>query len=155
MTTNIKKNFQPIVHLLEKNKNKKVSAILAEVIALTEAKVQASTSHIDENGNVIAVYCYFHKQWELVENVPYGKKASSTTGLNTMCKAGVSAWTKQQRAIKQVGTKLINMLEAGEIQLEDMADKKAELTNEAMKVEDEAPTGYATLEEALEAHKAS
>ena len=149
----VKKVFQPLVDFLIHNKGKKVSTILNDIIKMTAAKVQTKTSITDEDGNVIAIFCYYHKQWERLDEVEYGRKASSSTGYNTMCKIGVSKWTKQQRAIKAVGSKLISMLENGEIEPNDLADVKEALLKEAKQVDDsDKPKGYATEEEARQAN---
>jgi len=96
----IKKPYVSLVEFLESNKNKNVSSILEEVKLMCESKKVASTVIYDENGKLIAVFCYYHKQWELVKDVPYGSKANTQSGLNTMCKVGVSKWTKAQRDAK-------------------------------------------------------
>jgi len=150
MTINTKKAFIPLVEFLKENENKKVSTILADILKMTEARVQQSTSVSDEDGNVIAIFCYYHKQWELVKDVEYGKKASSSTGYNSMCKIGVSKWTKQNTKVKKVGNTILELLEAGEITTDEIADTKERLITEA-KVLDETdkPEGFETSEEAL------
>jgi len=146
MTT--KKMFVELVDFLEANKTKKVSAILEEVKQMTQQKTQLKTVIFDENKNVVAVFCYYHKQFELVNDVPYGKKASSTSGLNTMCKVGVSKWTKQNRRIKDVNQKVLELLETGEIKSDQIGDYKEKLIEEAKTMDTEdMPTGYLTVEE--------
>jgi len=150
MTIITKKAFVEIVELLEKNKNKKVSTILGQIKEMTAQKSNLKTFAVDDKGAVVAVFCYYHKQWELVADVPYGKKASSTTGLNTMCKVGVSAWTKQNNAVKKVGSAVLALLEAGTIEATEIADTKERLIAEAKAINTEdMPEGFATSEEAL------
>ncbi len=138
--SNVKKAFQPLYELLEANKSKKIATMLPEILELI-AKSKNSGSDTgrnfvkDQDGNVIAVYCYYHKQWELVEHVPYGKKASNTsTGLNTMCKLGVSAWTKQQRIFARDKDALLNDFIADLITKEEMNEKLDVINAEVTKI---------------------
>lgn len=110
--SNIKKAFQPIIELLEANVNVKVATILDKAIALTEAKTggggRASNTIVkDGKDNVTHIFCYYHKRWEDVKLVEYGKKASSPTGLSNMCKEGTSAWSKQQAEAKKAKEQLL------------------------------------------------
>ena len=148
----IKKSFVEVVSFLEANKNKKVSSILEEIYKMTEQSNKSKTFLLDSNGEVFAIYCYYHKQWELLTEVEFGKKASSTTGFNTMCKIGVSHWTKQNNAVKKIGETVLNMLENNEIQADEISSTKEKLTAEAKEINtDNMPIGYATEEEAIEA----
>jgi len=150
MTINTKKVYVELVEFLEANKNKKVSTILEQVKEMTKQKVSAKTSLTNETGEVVAIYCYYHKQWEILADVPYGKKASSTTGFNTMCKVGVSNWTKQNNAIKKVGETVLSKLESGEIGAADIADTKAKLIAEAKEINtDNMPEGFESTEAVL------
>ena len=115
--TAIKKQYVELIELLEASKNKKVSTILEEVKALCEAKKGGSdgkTFEKDADGNVTKVYCWYHKQWEDVAEVEYGNKKGTATGLNTMCKQGVSSWTKQQRIAKQARDEVLTRVASGE-----------------------------------------
>lgn len=119
---------------LEENAKKKVSSISEDLLSMI-AKLSVPKSSgagknfiKDAEGNIIAVFCYYHKMWELVEHIPYGKKASNaSTGLNTMCKEGVSNWTKQQKAFKQGESELLTKLAVGEVDISDLATLKQEL----------------------------
>lgn len=143
-----KKQFQSLVEFLEANKDKKIKDVLNEIYAQTALKVQAKTALVDKDGKVLAVFCYYHKQWEVLDEVEYGKKASSTTGFNTMCKIGTSKWTKQNNAIKQVDNTILNLLESGELKLEDIKDKKEELIIKLKFIDTEdMPNGYQDVEE--------
>jgi hypothetical protein len=131
----IKKQYTELHTFLTENSNKKVSTILPELIELMSRKNnssgQANTFHKDADGNVIAIYCYYHKKWELVADVEYGAKAGTATGLNTMCKEGVSNWTKQQRAKKQAEASLLSLLSAGEMDVSEIGAKQAEIAEDA------------------------
>lgn len=130
----VKKNFESIYQLLLDNQNKKVSAILPQLVELMEPKVAAKTHKVDEEGNVTHVFCYYHKEWEAVSEVPYGKKASTTTGLNTMCKEGVSNWTKQQRELKVTKEDILTKVASGEIQPQDLPELLTQAEEHAKRI---------------------
>lgn len=146
----IKKAYEEVVAHLEANKNKKVSSIIEEIKAMCAQKSNLKTFAVDEAGEVVAIFCYYHKQWELLKDVPYGAKASSTTGYNTMCKVGVSKWTKQNKNVKAVNGTVLAMLEASELEAVDIADTKAQLIEEAKLIDTtDMPEGFESAEEAL------
>ena len=148
----IKKQYQDIIELLEANKNKKVATMLPQLEAMMSGKSNAKTFYKDENDKVIAIYCYYHKCWELVEEVEYGNKASTATGLNTMCKDGVSLWSKQQRLAKKAKEELLTKVASGEVLPSDIED-----ANEAIEadrnviVPQDDRVAYVTLEDAINA----
>ena len=132
MTTEIKKDFQAIYELLEQNSNKKVSTILPQLVELmTKKGGMSSTCKRDEEGNVTHIFCYYHKEWEAVTEVEFGAKASSTTGLNTMCKIGANKWSKQQRTKKKEEAELLDLVQSGAIAIEDIAMLKLEIEDRA------------------------
>jgi len=150
MTINTKKVYVELVEFLETNKDKKVSTILDEIKAMTAQKASQKTYLTNKAGEVVAIYCYYHKQWEVLADVDYGKKASSSTGFNTMCKIGVSNWTKQNNAVKRVGETVLSMLESGEIGADEIAETKAKLIDEAKTINtDNMPQGFESTEEVL------
>ena len=115
----VKKAFQPIIDFLTANKTARVSDILDKAIDLaacaTAGKSGSSTVIKDKNGKVRYVYCYYHKLWEDVTKVEYGKKASSTTGLSNMCKEGTSQWTKANAQAKKDRDQLLQDVEQGKV----------------------------------------
>ena len=127
MTVQVKKAFEEIYALLEANQGKKVSTIMPELIELMSKKGggQANGKNFltDEEGNVTHVFCYYHKKWEDVTVAEYGAKKGTATGLNTMCKEGVSAWTKQQRRKKQAEGELLERVAKGELPPEAIGDE--------------------------------
>lgn len=132
MSTEIKKEFQAIYELLEQNANKKVSSILPQLVELMTRKGgMSSTCKRDEEGNVTHIFCYYHKEWESVTEVEYGAKASSTTGLNTMCKEGANRWSKQQRTKKREEAELLDLVQSGAVAIEDIAMLKLEIEDRA------------------------
>jgi len=148
----IKKAYQPLISLLEANQNSKVSTILEQAIALASAKtVQVTASHVVD-GNVVAIRCYYHQLWMSPNVVEFGKKASSATGFNNMCKEGVSKWTKQQREAKKAKDQLLISLAEGEIESTDLPALLADIKEaQDVIVPLENGIGYETLEELLEA----
>ena len=133
--TIVKKQFEELYTLLEENKSKKVSTILPQLIELMQKKNnasgQANTFMKDEDGNVTHIFCYYHKKWEDVTECDYGSKKGTATGLNTMCKEGVSNWTKQQRAKKQSEAGLLTKVMSGELLTEDIPAEQARLLEES------------------------
>lgn len=126
----IKKQFEEIHAFLETNKANKVSTIFGELVALMSAKSGGSdigkTFLKDSEGNTYAVYCYYHKKWELTNTAVYGVKINTATGLNTMCKEGVSSWSKQQRLYKKRNEELLQLVAKGELSAEDLPNMMAE-----------------------------
>jgi len=151
--SNVKKAYVEIVELLEANSNKKVSTIMPLILELVSGKSNAKTFHLDDEGKVIAIYCYYHKVWELVDDVEYGQKSSTSHGLNTMCKEGVSLWTKAQRVSKKAKEELLTKVASGEVQPSDieLANEEIEIQRQVVIAQD-SRLGYDTLQEALDFH---
>jgi len=149
----IKKQFVELVALLEANPNKKVSTILAEVIAMTESKKRESTVIKDADDNVIAIYCYYHKQWELLSEVEYGAKKSSVSGYNTMCKIGVSKWTKAQSDYKKAKSQILDDVQDGTIDAGDIKTNLERVEQDRLEINmTDIPKGYCDEEETVAAH---
>ena len=119
----IKKDYVELVNFLETNKNKKVETILDLVREMCSQKVE-TTFKKDDEGNVTHVFCYYHKVWEDVSQVEYGKKASNkATGLNTMCKVGLNQWSKQQRVAQKEKNELLEKMAKGEVSQEEFTQE--------------------------------
>lgn len=119
----IKKDYVELVNFLETNKNKKVETILDLVREMCSQKVE-TTFKKDDEGNVTHVFCYYHKVWEDVSQVEYGKKASNkATGLNTMCKVGLNQWSKQQRVAQKEKNELLEKMAKGEVTQEEFTQE--------------------------------
>lgn len=140
--SNVKKVFVELNALLLANQDKLVSSIMPQILELMSAKNSSNgpASYKDEHGKVIAVFCYYHKKWELVSEHTYGAKVGTNTGLNSMCKLGVNAWTKQQREAKKAEAELLGKLSSGELKVEDLASAREEI--EASKSLVSYPTNY-------------
>ena len=119
----IKKDYVELVNFLETNKNKKVETILEMVREMCSQKVE-TTFKKDDEGNVTHVFCYYHKVWEDISQVEYGKKASNkATGLNTMCKVGLNQWSKQQRVAQKEKNELLEKMAKGEVTQEEFTQE--------------------------------
>ena len=116
----VKKNYLEIVAFLISKKNSKVKDILADVIMMCESKKKDSTIRKDDKGNITHVFCYYHKVWEMINKIEYGSKASSHSGLNTMCKVGVNQWTKQQAQFKKAKNDLLDKVSSGDIKPQEI-----------------------------------
>lgn len=146
----IKKSYTDIVKFLQDNQNKKVSSILDEVYLMAESKKQ-STTHLIVNDKVIAIFCYYHKQWEFVDDVEFGSKANTVTKLNTMCKVGNSKWTKKQRDAKTAITKLVDDVSNSIIEPSDIKDAKLEIETIRLAMDTtDMPIGFSDEEFAKE-----
>jgi hypothetical protein len=136
--TTVKKQYEELYTILEANKNKKVSSILPQLIELMSKKNNASghtsTFIKNEDGDVVAIFCYYHKKWEYVNQVEFGLKKSSSTGYNTMCKEGVSKWTKQQRVKKLQESELLTKVSSGELKVEDIAVEQTRIIEESKEI---------------------
>lgn len=151
----IKKAFTDLIDLLEANKDKRVSTILPDVIELASAKTgagggKASTFHRNEAGEVVAVRCFYHRLWMDPRVVDFGAKKTSASGLNSMCKEGVSNWTKQQAAAKKAESELLARVAAGEVKPADIAAEQERIAAAKAEVKPrEDGYGFETLEECL------
>ena len=149
---NVKKQFEELYTLLEENKYKKVSTLMPQLIELMSRKNNnsgsANTFIKDDEGNVVAIYCYYHKKWELLTEVEYGSKKNTATGYNTMCKEGVSSWTKQQRVKKQAEAELLTKVASGELKVEDIATEQATILEESKQIKPRSDEhGYDNVED--------
>lgn len=145
----IKKPYTSLVKFLESNKNKKVSSILEEIKLMCESKKTGSTL-IKIDDKVVAVFCYYHKQWEIVEHVPYGSKANTQSGLNTMCKVGTSKWTKAQRSAKKAKEALLDGVSTGDTNPADIKSLQEDIEQTRLIIDTtDMPVGYASEEEVM------
>lgn len=153
----IKKAYQAIISTLEANREELVSDILPTIIELASAKTgggggKATSFHRAEDGTIAAIHCFYHKVWIAPSLIEFGAKASSATGLNSMCKSGVSNWTKQQRSFKKGKEDLLTQVASGDIEATAIQDYLAEL-EEAKNIIvpiDGDYQGFETLDECLE-----
>lgn len=154
--TNVKKQFEEIYAILEANSSKKVSTIMPQLVELMSRKgggmADGKNFVKDVHGETYAVYCYYHKQWEDVAVAEYGAKKGTATGLNTMCKEGVSAWTKQQRVKKANEAALLAKVAAGEVEPAKIGEAMATIAEDAKVIEPRSDEhGFSTVEELMDA----
>ncbi|MGI9571568.1 MAG: hypothetical protein ACR2PH_17925 [Desulfobulbia bacterium] len=129
--SNVKKAYVELIELLRANENKKVSTILPQILEMVTSKGGVGKTFMkDDEGNVIAIYCYYHKKWEPISECEYGQKASTAHGFNTMCKEGVSNWTKQQRKAKIANEKLLDDVANGDVEVGLIGDIKQTIDDE-------------------------
>jgi hypothetical protein len=135
---NVKKQFEELYALLEANQNKKISTVMPQLVELMSRKAGGANDgknhYVDDNGTTW-VFCYYHKKWESTLLAEYGQKKGTSTGLNTMCKEGVSAWTKQQRTKKQAEAGLLAKVSSGELDPSGIGAEMTRIAEEAKTVE--------------------
>lgn len=150
-------SIETIISFLNENAGKKVSSISDELMDMITTLKQTRGSETGKNfykdadGNVVAIYCYYHKQWELVSRIEYGKKASTAHGLNTMCKEGTSAWTKQQRDAAKAKEALLARVISGELAPDQLSAEQERIEHERKAIVPHSNQEYsfASLDEAL------
>ena len=127
----IKKVFNEIMTLLNESADLQVADILEEATAICSAKVgggRDGTSFVlSDSGEVVEIFCYYHKKWEPLELVEYSKKAGTASGYASMCKEGVHQWTKQQNVAKKETSMILDNLQAGLISAEDIDSIRADI----------------------------
>lgn len=151
----IKKAFQPIMSLLATNIGELLTQeVYDEAVALTCAKTGAGGSHAtsfhkDDEGNVVAIRCSYFGEWFRVDEVEFGQKASAASGYNPMCKAAVSAWTKQQSEFKKAKEALLTQVAEGEVAPEEIPAAIEALEEARTTIAEHDFTGYESLEDLL------
>jgi len=123
----IKKQFTELITLLESNQEKMIKTILPQVLALCESKVATLNCLFDKNKRAFAIYCYFHKQWEIVLEVDYSAVSKSPSGKSRLCKLGQKAFTAQQNAFKLVPSKVLELVESGKIKTSEIKETTSKL----------------------------
>jgi len=111
----IKKGFTELYAILKANEEMTVEEVMEKLLPIMTAQQRNTAHYTDEDGRLV-VFCYYHKQYEHVDQVPYGKKANTKTGLNTMCKVGTNQWTKQQREYKEAAGTILDLIANGELE---------------------------------------
>ena len=140
-----------VISILNENSNKKVSSIINIIEELkVEVKIIREKKYLlDSENKPFAIFCYYHKQWELISETEYGTKSSSKTGLNTMCKLGTNKWTKQQKtATKEKGELLIKLMD-NEITQDEIKELNDGIEERKTLIDLEGSIGY-TFEEIKE-----
>lgn len=126
----IKKQYEELYNLLKSNKDAKILDILPQITEICSSKIRKKNHITNEKGETIAVFCYYHKKWELLSKSPYGQKKNVISKVNTMCKLGCSAWVKLNKFKKSIDSMLLDQIEAGKLKVEDLKKQKAKLIAE-------------------------
>ncbi len=111
-----KKVFQPIIDLLDLNLEATVADILPSVMELCAVGVKGTREtkvKRDADGNPTEIFCYYHAEWEKLEDVSYGTKKGSTTGFSNMCKLGSTQWSRQKRVADKATTGILEDVISG------------------------------------------
>jgi len=151
----IKKAFQPIMSLLAASMGATIDQDLYDqAVQLTCAKTgnggsQATSFHKDDEGNVEAIRCSYFQEWFRTDEVEFGLKASAASGHNPMCKAAVSAWTKQQAEFKKAKEGLLTQVTEGDLDPADIPAAIEALEEARTATAPHEFTGYESLEELL------
>ena len=132
--SNIKKVYTELVELLEANQNKKVSSIMDQVLELATTKQSTKNFLTNDKGEVTHVFCYYHKKWEPLAEVEFGKKKHSASGYNSMCKEGVNQWSKQNRDAKKAEAELLDKVASGELAPDDIQKAREDIQAEKAKI---------------------
>lgn len=146
-----KKVFEPIIAILlsamTTNPKVRVSEIIEEVTEACRARIgegaggKATTFHKDENGVVVGIRDFYFQKWFDPRIVPTGLKANTPSGYNSMSKAGLNQWTKQQSEAKKAKDALLVAVGAGEVAAADIATKLNEI-EEARNAVIATPEGF-------------
>ena len=123
----IKNEFKAIVAFLQANQGKKVSSILPDILELASKKRADVNFYKDASGKTIAMKCYYFKVWFKLDEVEWSTKANTASGYNQMCKAGLSAWTKQQRDAEKARAGLLSQVTTGELMPQDIPAREVEI----------------------------
>lgn len=152
----IKKSMQEIYDILDANQTATVASVMSQLESVMSTKARGAakgesvrTSLRDADDNVVAIRCYYFKRWmPLVgdEAVDFGAKAGTNTGLNSMCKEGVSHWTKQQRVAKEATANILVDVEAGTLDASDIAAAREEIEAARQEIAD-TTLGFESLAE--------
>jgi hypothetical protein len=158
----IKKAFAPIISVLsaamQADPDATIASVFDEVEGLAAAKTgagggKASTFHRNDDGVVVAVKCYYLDKWLHLgaPGVEFGEKKSSASGLNSMCKHGMSNWTKQNNAAKKEKEELLTRVSEKEVDASEVPNELkaiAERKDAIVPLEGDYQ-GFETLEECL------
>ncbi len=113
--------------------SKKIQAQLEEILAPKTGGGTIYPPKVDENGNIIELYCNWHKEYEPVEGFKKSPKAKS--GYHYECKTAEGEWKKYMvkiNSIKKEISNVVNNILDGNVTVEDARqikeDKEAEIS---------------------------
>jgi hypothetical protein len=115
--------------------HKAKAALISSLEALLAPKQGGSTiinpPRLNEDGEIVEVYCQWHKQYEPVED--FATSSKSKTGVHYECKVASKEWQKYAKEIKTKEDEikgLLNKILDGEIEQAD-----AKVISETLKAE--------------------
>lgn len=162
-----KKVFEPIIAILfaalATNPKVRVSEVIDKITEACRARVgegaggKATTFHKNEAGVVVGIRDFYFQKWFDPRVVPTGAKANTPSGYNSMSKAGLNQWTKQQNEAKKAKDALLAAVGAGEVASTDIGAKLQEIEDARNAVialpvaEDGSALYFDTVEELLAA----
>ena len=147
MSIKVKKQFVELYDFLKANESKTVKSLLPQIQKMVESTRVAETVLYNKDKKPVAIFCYYHKQWEVLSEVEYGSKKSTKSGYNTMCKVGVNKWTAQQSTAEKERSALIADIEQGKKKPSDLSKLLAEIEAKRLSIDkDKMPKGYAEKE---------
>ena len=109
----IRKKYEEIVSILEKNLDKKVSEVLEEIRPklLTKPGGKIANFKLHSDGFIIAIFCSYHKKWEDPRVVHFGKKSTSSSGFTSSCLEGMNLSNRRRKDYKQGLYNILKMTE--------------------------------------------
>lgn len=132
-----------VLNILHNNDNIKDAISLIEELDIKKQKNYL----LDSQNKPFAIFCYYHKKWELVSETKYGVKNSSKTGLNTMCKVGTNKWNIQRKESIRAKSELLVQLMDNLIKQEDIKQLNDEIDRAKDQINLENYTGGYSLKE--------
>lgn len=152
----IKKTFQAVHDVLLANQTSTVADVMDQILPLMSAKsrgaatgTQTRTFLKTAEGEVVAILDYYFKRWMPLVGplaVDFGTKKGSTTGFNSMCKNGLSNWTKQQAEAKKALEQILADVESGELEAADISSRREVIEAERKQIA-ATDLGFETLDE--------
>ena len=132
----IKKGYTELHAVLSANPEMKVGELMAQLLPIMSQEVREEAHRYV--GGRLEIFCYYHKAWEFADQVEYGSKKNTKTGLNTMCKVGTNNWTTQYRIFKESASKILELVATGKLSYEDIPaeqEKYAEIRHRIVPLE--------------------
>jgi len=88
---------------------------------------------LDEDGNIVEAFCRFHQRYEAAEAMVISNGKSKG-----YCKAGISAWNKNQTKVKSLEAEALKAISEGDIETAQAKSKEAKETKESLVYDYEA-----------------
>lgn len=148
----IKKGLIELVKLVEARKGKVIDdKFIEDFRYYCVSKKKSSVILLDADDKIVGKFCWYHKKWELFKDNEFGIKSGDSSGFNSMCKSGVSSWTRSQSAIKKLDAEALKKVKAGKLKINDI-EKFVNNETEKLKVI-EYPDKYKGYDDEVKALK--